>query len=546
MTIRSIFGHRAFFPLFAFAALLVVLFVTLGLTDRSPTIDRISPEIGLPGGVLVIEGRNFGDRRGSSEVTLAGVRLTTISYLEWGDRRISVRIPEEAGAGPVRIRTDAGESNGVLFTNRNLVPVVLTEKTRPGIPFIESVDPEKGAVGTLITIEGFNFGLSRGDGKVLFAALPVGEESEGAGNTLAASTLDFDYEGWTEQTVRVRVPDGASSGSVRIVTDRGESNAVFFEVSARAGTKSLKRHRGFQLAAAVEVDSVVASGPGTIKLWVPGVIATPAQRNVEIIRTPEPSWIDGNGVSRYEVSDFEEDIPFRIELVYWLDRYAVETRLTPARVVLEYDTQTRLYRRYTAADALVPADDESIVAAAASAAGSERNPYLIAKSVYLFLLVRMDYDRKSPAKSVADSFVAARGDSEDYALLYCALLRSLGIPARPVAGALVYGPGRAIRHVWAEFYVSGFGWVPVDPVLGDGVRFGDFPDLESPEKYYFGNLDAQRIVFSRGYVDVDSGSETAGVRVANAPSLQSKHESATGGVESYRATWEPVRVIYFW
>jgi Transglutaminase-like superfamily len=47
-------------------------------------------------------------------------------------------------------------------------------------------------------------------------------------------------------------------------------------------------------------------------------------------------------------------------------------------------------------------------------------------------------------------------------VLYVALARAVGLPARPVAGLLEAG-GRFYYHAWPEVYLGR--WVPVDPLL---------------------------------------------------------------------------------
>lgn len=543
--------HQAFFPTLFFLLLVATLTVSLLVSDRPPFITRIAPEIGVPGSVLVIEGRNFGDSRNAGAVTIGNVRPISSSYLEWTDTRISLQIPDEVASGLVRVVTELGASNGALFTNRNLIPVVVTDPEEPGHPVIETVTPEKARVGELVTISGLNFGPSRGDGAVEFTAIPSSDQVDDVESSIRASEIDYDYESWSEQSVRVRVPDGASSGTVRIVTDRGESNSRFFEVVRVGGAKSLQDRQGYQLACSIEVDRVKGAPDGTLDLWVPEPILTPAQREVEAIRSPSPLWSDYLGLSRFILTDFEPEAAQRIELMYWVERYALETRIDATRVIETYDTRRKLYREYTAADRFVPSDDESIIQAARSAAGGETNPYLQARSVYLFVLTQMTYDGKSPGKSILDAFIAARGDSRDYSVLYCAMLRSLGIPARPVAGVLVYDTRRTRTHHWAEFYLEGYGWIPVDAVLGDAVTFGDARRLDAPEVYYFGNIDERHIVYTRGIIDVapaQNKREASQARrlVPSVPSFQTFHEQVSEAIESYRSEWSPVEVLDFW
>ena len=56
---------------------------------------------------------------------------------------------------------------------------------------------------------------------------------------------------------------------------------------------------------------------------------------------------------------------------------------------------------------------------------------------------------------------------------------------------------KATLHWWAEFYLNGFGWVPVDPALASGIPYDT--GVSNKEQWYFGNLDAYHIAFSRGY-----------------------------------------------
>ena len=538
-------SRRNILPFAIFLLLVSVLAVSLSLTDRPPVVVTISPTIGLPGSVLVVEGKNFGDSRSGSSVLLAGARPTSNTYVEWTDTRISVMIPDGIGSGLVRVRTRNGESNPQLFTNRELIPVVVSSQSRPGYPHLEAAEPTKSSIGSIVTLTGLNFGPIRGNGGVIFTAIAPGDEGDGGDRYTTASTLDFDYESWTEQSVRVRVPDGATSGTVRIVTDRGESNALFFEVVVLGGSKSIRSKKGYQITSSVSVDRIVADSGASIDLWVPGPVVSIAQRNVETELVPKALWTDDYGVSRYTLSSFGSEMAARIELGHWLDRYVVENRIDPSRINTSYDTERRLYRFYTSPDEFVPSDDENIIEAAHLAAENASNPYAIAQNVYKFLLATLNYDRKSQAKGIAEAFVESKGDAKDYALLFCAMLRSLGVPARPISGLLVYDRNRTVEHTWAEFYIEGYGWIPVDLALADGVVFGGTPAREDPEIYYFGNLDANRITFTRGVAAVVE-SELSGLRKEGIPSLQTIHERPKDGIGSYRSNWSRVEIIDFW
>jgi hypothetical protein len=57
-----------------------------------------------------------------------------------------------------------------------------------------------------------------------------------------------------------------------------------------------------------------------------------------------------------------------------------------------------------------------------------------------------------------------QADVDGHTLLFVALARSIGLPARPVSGILLAGD-RFYLHSWAEVYVGG--WIPVEPTWGE-------------------------------------------------------------------------------
>jgi len=107
-------------------------------------------------------------------------------------------------------------------------------------------------------------------------------------------------------------------------------------------------------------------------------------------------------------------------------------------------------------------------------------PYDKASALRDYLLT-VPYDffppPQPPGSETVDNFlfVDRRGVCEQFATAHVVMLRSLGIPARLVAG---YGAGDynalsgyyAVRasdaHAWTEVYFPGYGWVPFDPTPG--------------------------------------------------------------------------------
>lgn len=118
---------------------------------------------------------------------------------------------------------------------------------------------------------------------------------------------------------------------------------------------------------------------------------------------------------------------------------------------------------------------------AAANSSSTTNPYLKARLLFAAVNSYMTYDNADYAShSAVSAYYRKRGNCEDYANLYAALLRAEGIPARVVSGYL-YGSeaqrsssyvapsghmnADKMRHSWVMFYIGGVGWLPADPTF---------------------------------------------------------------------------------
>ncbi len=99
------------------------------------------------------------------------------------------------------------------------------------------------------------------------------------------------------------------------------------------------------------------------------------------------------------------------------------------------------------------------------------------------------------------------GKCADISGVFVALANAAGVPAREVWG-LRLGKKQvedmtAGHHCWAEFYLPGSGWIPVDPadvrkaMLVEKLELND-DKTKKYRDYYFGAVDEYRIVLSRG------------------------------------------------
>ncbi len=548
--IKRLLLHSAFVPVLIFLLLIAVFLQVYFRMTVKPELYSVEPAAALPGELLVLEGDNFGEVNRDSEVLIAGMRPARSAYRSWSDSKITLTVPDDIGSGRIFVRNSKGISNGLLFTNKGHIPIVLEGPAEPGVPFIESITPDSGPVGTEISIKGMNFGLERQDGTVFFTFFSGADnekrENTGGDSTIACSVIDFDYKSWSDQEVTVSVPDGASPGGVVLLTNRGESNSVYFEVTNPVGVKRYPRVKGYQVSYGVEISQVNSSGQASMEVWIPAISGSSAQRGIEGNYEPEPLWKDYLGVMRYNLNEFDPWTKHTLTQNYWFDRYSIETTIHD-RSIQNYRRDTQLYRRYTEGGVLFPVEEEPFASAALRQARRSSSPYATARALYDYLLEKMEVAESSPAQTATEAIGLGRGDSYDYALSYVTLCRAAGIPARPVAGFIVYGNKNSRRHYWAEFYLENFGWVPVDPALGDGLPMGDLIGVDNPQQYYFGNLDNQHIVMSRGIINIPPIDPQARVvRYERGYSLQTIHEEYSRSINRYRSVWKDLEVVGWW
>ena len=483
-----------------------------------PVIVALDPSIGEPGGVVRVVGRNFGPERGEGKVEIAGISPTASSYLSWSDDLIELRVPVTINSGLVYVQTRSGRSRPRLFMNRDRLPYrpqgVLASKSGPAIDALSS---GQGIVGSLLAVTGLNFGANRGDGRVEFAwtgdAGFTNPGPEEASAFARAEDLSLAYETWTDKEIRVRIPDGAATGGVRVVTEKGSSDAVFFRVEQGPGTKVFHDRKTYAVSYFVSLTKIKASGENDLYLWIPRPAESSSQRGVRALSQSHiPVVPDYRGVSIYRLRNLRSDTPVTVSQSFIAQVYAVSTDIRDDAVRPPPEPAPALYARYTAPDGRVPSADPVLAAAAKKAAGRERNPHKIAEALYSMFLREVKYTSDHVHETPLDAWKDKTADSYSMALLYCALLRAAGVPALPVSGFLI-GTGRPpVRHYWVEYYLYGLGWVPVDPVLGSGA---DIPGFDVPiedRTKYFGNLDNQRLAISRGVVEL--APMTPGGRIA--------------------------------
>lgn len=115
---------------------------------------------------------------------------------------------------------------------------------------------------------------------------------------------------------------------------------------------------------------------------------------------------------------------------------------------------------------LVQSDDPRLQAQARQVIGRARRAEEAAERLVAWVYQNVEKAAPTSVPSALDVFEMRRGDANEHTVLFAALARAVGLPARTAAG-LVYLDGKFYYHAWPEVYLNG--WVAVDPT------FGQFP-----------------------------------------------------------------------
>ena len=267
-----------------------------------------------------------------------------------------------------------------------------------------------------------------------------------------------------------------------------------------ARNASSARQRTFEFTYQVRVPATVGS-KGEERLWIP-LPQTDEHQSIRRLAIEsrvahevgkEPEYGNSYAVfhPRPEQAAAGYDIALRFEVTrreYARDLKATNTK-TPK-------TTEAAMRRYLEPDKMVPLNATIAELARAQTVGATE-PTAKARRIYDYVASTMRYDKSGEGWGRGDAMWACdskRGNCTDFHSVLIGMMRSSGIPARfeigfPLPENKNEGdiPG---YHCWAEFYVEGIGWVPVDASEAS----------KNPAKrdYFFGAVDADRVMFTYG------------------------------------------------
>ena len=243
----------------------------------------------------------------------------------------------------------------------------------------------------------------------------------------------------------------------------------------------------------------VPPGAKKVSIWVPLPVSDDHQRLKDFkvssllpysLHT-DPEY--GNSILRFETAgDLAESLQVRLDLSV-LRLLQVKDGKNASRPSAGPGESLH---RFLQPDRLVPIDGR-IAEAARRVVKNGMSSLEKARAIYNYVVETMVYDKSGTGWGRGDALWACdarTGNCTDFHSLFIGMARASGIPARFVMGFPVPKgkkegeiPG---YHCWAEFYVPGIGWIPIDASEA----------WKHPEKkaFFFGNLDENRVAFTFG------------------------------------------------
>jgi len=167
-------------------------FVFLAMSWGSIALAEIFPAEGPPGTTVTISGEGFGDFKNTQDnrVEFQGVSALIQS---WELDFILVKVPLKATSGPVIVMNGGKKKEAGTFT---LQAVKIT-----------NVTPSKVEAGSLVTIEGENFGNTAGsrDPNTMFGV-----------NQVLINGIRAEVRRWRPNKIEVQIPANAKTGDVEV------------------------------------------------------------------------------------------------------------------------------------------------------------------------------------------------------------------------------------------------------------------------------------------------------------------------------------------
>jgi Transglutaminase-like superfamily len=242
--------------------------------------------------------------------------------------------------------------------------------------------------------------------------------------------------------------------------------------------------------------------PGAVvRAWLPYPQEYRQQKDVKLIRSEPPHATIASADAPQRSVYFEQTItdadkPPRFEVEYEFVTSAYCPKLDPEKVK-PYDTQSAVYREYTAERRPHIVFTPEVKRLASEIVGDETNPLKKAQLVFRWVSKNIPWCAEQEYSIIPSlsgkGLTARRGDCGVQGTSFITLCRAAGVPARWQSGWQTK-PGDWNMHDWSEFYLEPWGWLPADASYG--VKEHKDPRVRD---FFCGHMDPYRLIVNLDY-----------------------------------------------
>jgi transglutaminase-like putative cysteine protease len=221
----------------------------------------------------------------------------------------------------------------------------------------------------------------------------------------------------------------------------------------------------------IEITNVLSTGVKGGKLFVPLVTNSTARHHVILYDVYASNRVQseileddyGNIYAFWDGIEIRREQSFSVKISYHVLSFTTHY-LIDSSLVASYNTSSHVYMKYMKAEKLIESDREEIILTAENIVDNETNPHERVLNIYDFIRNHMRYMPQDEEMGALWALQNKIGDCSEYSYLFVALCRAAGIPARVQAGFAFHSFSETTEdgHMWAEYYLEDYGWIPVD------------------------------------------------------------------------------------
>ena len=256
-----------------------------------------------------------------------------------------------------------------------------------------------------------------------------------------------------------------------------------------------------------EYDTIIKTlpqGAHELRLWIPAPQSGLSQQISNLrIESPVPYTLHhepkyGNQYAYLSITPGKVHFPIEVRMHFTATRREnrVDVNDPPASATVKTPVSSAELTRWLKPDQLVPIDGLIGQLSRQQTEGLTTS-FAKARAIYKYVEANMRYDKSGTGWGRGDALFACdahRGNCTDFHSLFIGMARAADIPARFEIG-FPLPPNQdegeiAGYHCWAEFYLQGVGWVPIDA--------SEAWQNPARRSYYFGALDPNRVQFTIG------------------------------------------------